>query len=232
MFRNSCFSTVFVFILFLFPTLTFADDVIIKEAGLTITLPGVWASKYNQSKIPTGQLLQRWVRDPVVVDQYKASPGLIVVSTAIPKNAELALITQGVLSREPHNVKLGVDTQCIKCVTYKLKAKSGTVTSISPTVPPNCSEYKPGLQADCMYQSQDYLGIKIEPSWANRFEKDALYGKSYVLVIHAIVDEMLVDFTFIYPKNAATQIEPEISSIISSIKKISAVQLVKTDAAR
>lgn len=201
-------------------TVAHGADTLIEEAGLTMTLPNVWTSKYEQSKIPTGQLLQRWIREPVVVDTYNASPGLIVVTSTIPKNAELALITQGVLSRNPYRVKLGVDTQCIKCVIFKFRTPNGIATSISPTAPPNCSEYKPDIQADCVYQSQDYLGVKIEPSWANRFEKDAPYGKSYYLVIHAIVDEKLVDLTFVYPKQAAPQIEPEIASIVSSIKKV------------
>lgn len=206
---------------FSFATVTHGAEVLIEEAGLTMTLPDAWTSKYEQSKIPTGQLLQRWVRDSVKVDNFKASPGLIVVTSVLPKNADLALITQGVLSREPYRVKLGADTQCIKCVKYQFLDPSGKVVNlIAPDAPPNCIPYKPEVQATCQYLSINYLGLNIEPSWANRFEKkDQQYGSSYYLAVHAIVDEKLVDLTFIYPKQAAQQIEPEIASIVSSVRK-------------
>jgi len=217
---------------FTFATVAHGAEVLIEEVGLTMTLPDAWTSKYEQSKIPTGQLLQRWVRDSVNVDNFKASPGLIAVTSVIPKNADLALITQGVLSREPYRVKLGVDTQCIKCVKYQFLAPGGgVVTSIAPTAPPNCTPDKPGAQADCLYLSINYLGLKIEPSWVNRFEKeDQPYGKSYYLVVHAIVDEKLVDLTFVYPKQVAQQIEPEIATIVSSVKKGVANPSVERDA--
>ncbi|MCR1810262.1 hypothetical protein [Sulfurospirillum sp. hDNRA2] len=211
----------FLYATFSFVTVSYGAEAFIEEAGLTMTLPDAWTSKYQQSKIPTGQLLQRWVRDSVEVGNFKASPGLIVVTSVLPKNADLALITQGVLSREPYRVKLGADTQCIKCVKYQfLDPSGGVVTLIAPSAPPNCIPYKSGVQAECQYLSINYLGLKIEPSWANRFEKkDQPYGESYYLVVHAIVDEKLVDLTFIYPKQVAEQIEPEIVSIVSSLRK-------------
>lgn len=198
-----------------------AADVTLEEVGLVLTLPTSWTSKYEQTKLPSGQLMQRWVRDSVQVGKYNASPGLIVVASPVPKNANLALLTQSILSKEPHSVKLGAETQCIKCVRYQLKRNGGVIRSIAPNVPPSCSEYKPGIEADCIYQSENGLNLSLEPSWVNRFEKDATYGKSYVLVVHALVDEKLVDLTFVYPKESAAEIEPEIASIVSSIKRSS-----------
>lgn len=212
---------VFICAILTFSNADAAEDVTLEEVKLSLTLPTPWTSKYEQAKLPSGQLMQRWVRDSVQIGKYGASPGLVVVVTPVPKNANLALLTQNILSKEPHSVKLAAETQCIKCVRYQLKTNSGVIRSIAPNVPPNCSEYKPGLETNCMYQSENGLNLNLEPSWANRFEKDAVYGKSYVLVVHALVDEKFVDLTFVYPKESAPQIEPEIASIVSSIKKSS-----------
>lgn len=203
-----------------FTNLVRADEVFIEEAGLSMTLPAAWAAKYEKTKIPTGQFMQRWVRSPVVIGEFTTSPGLIAVVTPVSKDANLAIISQSVLNNAPHNVKVAVETQCIKCVTFKLKINGGTATSIAPDVPPRCTEYKPGVEADCVYQLENKINLKLEPSWANRFEKDAPFGKMFVLAVHAIVDDKFVDISFFYPKNAANQIQPEISEIVSSIKKI------------
>lgn len=203
-----------------FANLVRADEVFIEEAGLSMTLPAAWAAKYEQTKTPTGQLMQRWVRNPVAVGEFTTSPGLIAVVTPVPKDANLALISQSVLGKAPHNVKLAAETQCIKCVTFKLKMNGGTATSIAPDVPPRCTEYKPGVEADCVYQLENKINLQLEPSWANRFEKDAPFGRMFVLAVHAIVDEKFVDISFFYPKDAASQVQPEIAAIVSSIKKV------------
>lgn len=211
----------FAWTLLLMATTVQADEVFIEEAGLSMTLPATWSAKYEKTKIPTGQLMQRWVRNSVAVGEFNAAPGLIAVATPVSKDANLALISQAVLGKAPHNVKLAVDTQCIKCVTFKFKTSAGVVTSIAPEAPAKCTEYKPGVDADCMYQTENKINLNLEPSWAHRFEKDASFGKMYVLSIHAIVDDKLVDISFFYPKEAANQIQPEIAAIASSIKKIS-----------
>lgn len=201
-----------------FANIARADEVLIEEAGLSMTLPAAWAAKYEKTKIPTGQLMQRWLRNPVTVGEFTALPGLVAVVTPVSKDANLALISQSVLSKAPHNVKLAAETQCIKCVTFKLKMNGGIATSIAPDVPPKCTEYKPGVEADCVYQLENRINLKLEPSWANRFEKDAAFGKMFVLSVHAIVDGKFVDISFFYPKDAANQIQPEIATIVSSIK--------------
>jgi hypothetical protein len=191
----------------------------IKEAGLLVTLPDAWAEKYEQEKLPTGQLMQRWVRHPIAVGQYSALPGMIVVATPVASDAELALLTQGVLSREPYKVKLGVETQCIKCFIFRVAKKEGVMSGITPYRPNGCTEDALGVESDCLYKKIDYLNLNLEPSWANRFEKDGLpYGKSYYMVVHMLVDSKLVDISFVYPKQSAQQIEPEITEIISSIR--------------
>lgn len=194
-------------------------EVEIKEANLLVDLPESWIAKYEQNKLPTGQLMQRWIRQPVQVGEFSAMPGMIAVATPVAKDAELALITQGVLSREPYKVKLAVDTQCIKCIFFKVARKEGVVSGISPYAPQGCTEDAPGAESDCLYRKIDYLNLKLEPSWANRFEKDGLpYGKSYYMVVHMLVDGKLVDISFVYPKQAAQQIEPELTAIISSLR--------------
>ena len=149
-----------------------------------------------------------------------ASPGLIAVASPVPKGANLTVLTQSLLARAPHNVKLAADTLCIKCVTMRIKLSGGVATTIAPDAPPNCTEYKPGVEADCVYQRENKIELGLEPSWAHRFEKDAPFGKMFVLVVHAIVDDKLVDVSFFYPKDAVGQVQPEITSIVSSIKKI------------
>jgi hypothetical protein len=196
-----------------------AAEVLIEEAGLSMTLPAAWTGKYEKTKIPSGQLMQRWKRNSVAVGEFVAAPGLIVVVTPVWKDANLALISQSVLGKAPYNVKLAAETQCIKCVTFKLKMNGGIATSIAPDVPPNCTEYKPSVEADCVYQLENKINLKLEPSWANRYEKDAAFGKMFVLAVHAIVDEKFVDMSFMYPKDAADQIQPEIAAILSSIKQ-------------
>lgn len=198
-----------------------ADEVVIEEAGLSMELPAAWLAKYEKSKIPTGQLMQRWVRSPIAVGASKASPGLIAVASPVAKDANLALLSQSRLGAEPNNVKLAADTQCIKCVMVKFKTSDGVATSISPDVPPKCTEFKPGVEADCVYKMENLVNLKLEPSWVHRFEKDAAFGKMFVLVVHALVDDKFVDISFFYPKDVASQVEPEIGMIVSSIRKIS-----------
>lgn len=198
-----------------------AEDVRIEEAGLSMTLPAAWAAKYEKTNVPTGQLMQRWVRSPVTVGQFSASPGLIALATPVPKDANLALLSQATLGRAPHNVRLAAETECIKCVRVKFNANGGVATSISPDVPPKCTEFKPGVEADCVYQIESMVKLNLEPSWVHRFEKEAAFGKMYVLAVHVLVDEKFVDLSFFYPKDAASQIEPEIGTMVSSIKRIS-----------
>lgn len=202
-------------------TVIHANEVTIEEAGLAMTLPTAWAAKYEKTKIPTGQLMQRWIRTPVALKDSTASPGLIVVVTPIAKDANLALVSQSLLSNPPHRVRLAAETECIKCVNIKFKANGGTMTSIAPDAPPKCVEYKPNVEADCIYQVENKIGLNLDPSWAHRFERDASFGKMFVLSIHAIIDEKFVDMTFFYPKDSANQIQPEIATIASSIKRIS-----------
>jgi hypothetical protein len=213
------FKTLFSFAAAAASATAFGADVAIEDVGLVMTLPDSWASRHEKAAMPSGQKVQRWVRDPVTVGQYNASPGLILVVSPVPKNANLGLVTQSILSREPYGVKLGVDTQCIKCVMYEVRTRNGMIPSFAPDIPPACSPHKPGVEASCSYQIENKIGLKIEPSWANRFEKDAPYGRSFVLVVHAIVDDKLIDLTFVYPKQAAAQVQPEIASIVSSITK-------------
>lgn len=203
-----------------FANIAQADEVFIEEAGLSMTLPTAWAAKYEKIKIPTGQLMQRWVRGPVSIGEFTTSPGIVAVVTPVSIDANLALISQSVLSRAPHNVKLVAETECIKCVIYKLKINDRIVTSIAPDVPPKCTEYKLDVEADCVYQQENKINLKLESSWAHRFEKDAAFGKMFVLSVHAIVDGRFVDLSFFYPKDAANQIQPEIAAIVSSIKQI------------
>lgn len=202
-----------------FSSIVYADEVFIEEAGLSMTLPTSWIAKYEELRIPTGQLMQSWTRRSVAAGGSKASPGLVVVVTPVPKDANLALLSQNALGKAPYNVKLGSETQCVKCVRYKFKAKGGLVTSIAPDVPPKCSDYKSEIEADCVYKLENKIGLNVEPSWANIFEKDVSFGKMYVLSIHAIVDEKFVDISFFFPKEAADQIQPEIAAIASSIHK-------------
>lgn len=206
-------------ILLTFANIARSGEVFIEEAGLAMTLPAAWAAKYEKTRIPTGQQMQRWLRDSVAVGEFTASPGLVAVVTPVSKDANLALISQSVLSKPPHSVKLAAETQCIKCATFKLKINGGLATSIAPDVPPKCTEYKPGVEADCVYQLENKINFKLEPSWAHRFEKDAAFGKMFVLAVHAIVDGKFVDISFFYPKDAANQIQPEIAAIVSSIKQ-------------
>ncbi|MCV2362686.1 hypothetical protein LNV23_04385 [Paucibacter sp. DJ1R-11] len=199
-----------------------ADEVLIEEAGLSMTLPVAWVAKYETSRIPSGQLMQRWVRAPVALAASKASPGLIALVSPVPKNSNLALLSQNALSKPPYGLKLGVETQCVKCVNYKFKTNGAIVTSVAPDVPPKCQEYKPDIdiESDCIYQLENRINLTIEPSWAHRFEKEAAFGKMFILSIHAIVDNKFIDISFFYPKETADQIQPEIAAIAASIKKV------------
>lgn len=205
--------------LLVFVNLAGANEVLIEESGLSMTLPAAWTAKYDKAKIPTGQLMQRWSRTALPVGQFRAAPGLVIVATPVSKDANLSLISQTVLNQTPYNVKLAVDTECIKCVIYKVKVNGGVATAIAPDAPGKCVEYKPGVEAECIYQQENKINLNLERSWAHRFEKDAEFGKMFVLSIHAIVDEKFVDISFFYPKEVANQIQPEIAAIVSSIKK-------------
>lgn len=198
-----------------------ADEVVVEEAGLSMVLPAAWVAKNEKSKIPTGQLVQRWIRSPVAVGTFTASPGLIAVTTPVAKDAKLALLSQSRLGAAPNNIKLAAETQCIKCVMVKFKANGGIATSISPDVPPNCTAFKLGLDADCVYKIENMVNLNLEPSWVHRFEKEAAFGKMFVLVVHALIDDKFVDISFFYPKDAAAQIEPEVGAIVASIKRVS-----------
>lgn len=199
-------------------------EVEIVEAALVMSLPSSWGEKSEQAKIPTGQILQRWVRHPIKVGQYNAMPGMLAIATPVPKDADLALLTQGVLRREPYSVKLGGETQCIKCFMFQMAKNEGVISGITPYPPQSCKEDGQGVESDCLYRKVDYLGLNLEPSWANRFEKDGLpYGKSYYMIVHMLVGGKFVEISFVYPKQVAQQIEPEISAIVSSIRAINTV---------
>lgn len=215
-------SLIFVLFLSTLPSLSMSFEANFEEVGLVMTLPNSWEAKYEKDKLPTGQVLQRWVRTSVVVGQFKASPGLLVVVTPLPKDSNLGLISQSVLAQPPNSVKVVAETECIKCIFQKIKISGRIANIVSPTPRPSCVPFKEGIDADCVFQSRNYLGLKIEPSWAHLFEKEAAYGTATHIVIHAIVEDKLVDLTFIFPKVAAEQIQPEIAAIASSLRKISA----------
>jgi hypothetical protein len=207
-----------VLVLLLSPYGAFAGEIQSTVEGLDIAFSTPWLSRVDSKPVPTGQTMHSWTRAAVVAGRMTASPGLTMISTPVQKDADLTPISQGILARPPHSVRLGVDTLCIKCVSYRIRQDGKTISAISATPPPNCQMGDADSGVNCSYQSVNYIGLMLEPSWANRYERDAPFGKMYVLVIHLLESGRLVDFSFAYPKDSAPTIEPEIKAIMSSVR--------------
>jgi hypothetical protein len=196
-----------------------AAEFAIREAGVTFQLPAAWQAKVEEGRLPTGQLMQRWVREPVRVAGGEAMPGMVALATPIRADANLALVTQQVLAREPYRMKLAAETECIKCMKYKLRLQNGTVGSIAPDSSSACDTIvKSGDVAECSAEPVNLVGLKLEPSWVHRFEMRVPGGLTKVVLIHAIVGGKLLDVTFWYPPETAGLIEDEIGAIISSMR--------------
>ncbi len=200
----------------------FAGEARIEEAGLIFDLPEPWTHQTKQSKIPTGQLVQTWSRAPMDIQKgaAKARPGIVAFSTPVPKDANLALLTQDRLLQEPFNVKVP-DAECVKCVREKIGTPQATLKVISFEPAPNCqeaaTESSEGLP--CVYERVQHIDIALEPSWAFRVEKPTPHGPMKILIIHALVDGKFVEITFSYFAELAQTVEGEISPIIKSIRK-------------
>lgn len=65
----------------------------------------------------------------------------------------------------------------------------------------------------------NYLDIGLEPSWSHHFEKETPNGPMSVVLVHALVDQKLIDISFWYPTESAPSIEPEIHQIAASLKR-------------
>lgn len=203
----------------LWHSICLATEFSIREAGVDFKLPAVWQAKMEETKLPTGQLMQRWVRQPVRLSTGEANPGIIAIATPLPPDANLALVTQQVLARPPYKKKLGAETQCIKCMHYKLRMPHGVVSSIAPDSSSACdSLVKSGQVQACSAEPVNYVGLTLEPSWVLRFELQTPGAMMKVVMVHAIVSGKLLEMTFWYPPEAAEQIEDEIAVIISSLR--------------
>lgn len=117
-----------------------AADAVIEEAGIAFDLPVAWRAKVERTRIPTGQLMQRWVRDELETIGGRASPGMVAIATPVPDDANLALLTQTVMARKPFNVKLGSETRCIKCKKYRIELSGSSAVAEAPGWPPACRE--------------------------------------------------------------------------------------------
>lgn len=191
----------------------------IREAGVKLQLPDAWQSKVEEARLPSGQLMQRWVRSPIAVVGGEAMPGMIAIATPVPKDANLALITQQILAREPYKKKLAAETTCIKCMKYKVQLPNGVATTISPDSKSACDVIsKDANVRGCSAQSVNLVRVQLEPSWAHLFEMQTEAGTMNVALVHALVRGKLVEVSFFYPPEVAQQMEDEISEIIASMR--------------
>ncbi|MEW6351119.1 MAG: hypothetical protein AB1646_18840 [Thermodesulfobacteriota bacterium] len=200
-------------------TPAFGVEALIEEAGVVFDLPDVWTSIVKNSRIPTGQLMQNWKRAPMAIQAGEARPGIIAMATPVPQDSDLVFLTQAVLSGEPYRVRLA-ELDCMKCCRYKVRMPEGTLGAFSFEPPPNCHE-KPGLddpELACQFEQVNLVNLKLEPSWAFRMKKDVPGLKMKGIVLHALVDGKLLDVSFWYPAELDKVVEPEIMSIISSLR--------------
>jgi hypothetical protein len=213
--------TILLFILFGFlQSPAFAVEASIDEAGIVFDLPKAWTYETRQERIPSGQLMQAWVRSPMRIRSANAKPGIVALATPVSKDANLVLLTQSRLRGKPFYVKLP-DTECMKCVHYKIKLPHGTARATSFERPPGCGEGPTQGSRVSPYacRNVNLIKLKLEPSWAFRLVKDMPWGKMYILLIHALVDGKLVEVTFSYLVEVAETLNGEITQIIGSMRK-------------
>lgn len=202
-------------------TIVFAAEATIEEAGVVFDLPDAWTYKVEKVKIPSGELMQKWARTPIETEEARFVPGMVAVATPVPKDANLALLTQTRLSQAPYRMKVP-DAECLKCVHYELKSPNGTVGVVSYEEPP----FAPGGPAEGSGPSVGHslrvnlVNLQLEPSWAFRIVKNMPDGtKMTATLIHALVDGKFLEITFWYPPKLARSLEEEIAPIISSLRK-------------
>lgn len=196
-----------------------ATEFVIREAGLTFQLPASWQAKVEEKRVPSGQLMQRWVREPLKAGDNMAMPGMVAIATPVPADTNLLSTSQLVIAREPYGKKLGVDTTCAKCMQYTLRMPTGTASTIAPDDVSACeSLLKSGQTSACSSEAINTIGLKIEPSWSHRFVKTTPAGAMKITLIHALVNGKFVDISFWYPPETASQIEGEIAEIVSTLK--------------
>lgn len=208
----------------------FGVEAVIEEGGIAFDLPEAWSAKMERTRIPSGQLMQRWVRSSLKTREGSAAPGLIAIATPVPEGASLALLTQSVLARKPYGVRLGIDTSCLKCVKYAVDTPNGTAIAEAPDLPAACSE--PAGQSgihDC--RSVDRVGLRIEPSWIHTYEKTIPNGRMKVLHAHLLNDGKLVDISFWYPIEIAGAVETEIFPVLASMRRSDTAKAVRPDSA-
>lgn len=194
-----------------------ATIALIKEAQIFFRLPDEWTQADEPIRLPTGQLMQRWRRSPVMTSEGPKQPGIIAFASPIPPDSSLTLATQNALANNAFGVRLGTDTQCVKCVQYKLLTPKEVVSVEAPDFPPGCEDInnQPGVR-DCIAVNQ--IGLLMESSWAHTYFKETPAGKMKALHIHLLHNERLVDISFWYPAESARELEPEIAAISASIK--------------
>lgn len=113
--------------------LVWAADFYVKNTKVSFELPSVWTAHFREVRLPSGQWMQRWGRSSVMLySGQPAVPGMVIVATPVPENANLALMTQSILAGQPYEKKLAQETQCIKCMQYTLRMPQGTATTIAP----------------------------------------------------------------------------------------------------
>ena len=198
----------------------FAVEATIDEAGIVFDLPKVWTYETRQERIPSGQLMQSWVRSPMRIRSANAKPGIVALVTPVSEDANLVPLTRSRLRGKPFYVKLP-DSECMKCVHYKIKLPQGTAGAISFEPPPGCGEVPTQGSRVSPYacRNVNLIKLKLEPSWAFRLVKDMPWGKMYILLIHVLVDGKLVEVTFSYPVEVADTLNGEITQIIGSMRK-------------
>ncbi len=217
---------VFVLVFSAAGTSAIAAEALIEEVGVVFDLPAVWTSTVKKNEWPGGLLPEqcrgesvhwKWVREPIVLNG--TSETLEMHAQALPANEfnQGDFVIHGILPSRPP------DDGCMKGFVSRVREPNRTITTrISFKPPPGCRENPllddPDLA--CQYRDVNLVKLNLEPSlvvsWPEGFFPRTKGKSIHVL---ALVDSKILAVSFWYHPALAETVEPEIISIIGSMRK-------------
>jgi hypothetical protein len=206
---------------FVFCTQVTAVEVEIKEAGVVMDVPEVWMSKVREKKLGPGLLIRNWIRERVMIQDGKrgARPAIVAVVFPVPPDTNLTVFTRLQMQRR-YNINLA-NMDCLKCVKYSLTQKGRVMSLFSFEPPPESAYSGPNAVSSGprKYTEVNEVGLSLEPSWVFRGEKHHQGILMDLVVVHAKLNRKILEVSFAYPNESRAEMEPEVFSIIGSMRK-------------